>query len=644
MNRLQLTQAALVDPTSGVLGQLDPSIPLFGYSFAGDIRPLGLRAGRAAVKRLLLDPDGQTTDIAGSLRDVLERLRQAPVAAVAIFSDGRSIDADRAAQRQVIDAGVPIYTVAVAGPGLWQDPWFASVQTPDAIYDTEPAKVLATVRWPFRRGSVLNVTLDCDGAHLSERLTIGAGDIATAAFEPRLAGGGAHRLIIGLSSERNGGSTAAMPPPVERWVKVIAGRLRALGISTAPSNDYIDLARMLRTAPWARFREAGGESFAAQDLTTTDIEQSDLLVLDDLAPAALDGKQWDAVRRAVRDRGAALIMLAGRGGCPDAYAPALGDLLPFTGQPRWKRWRGDDAVYHLAPPSLPDAAAHQRWDELPALFDYCTGPLKSDATALLSERDSGAGVLIRQRQGRGCVLFAGADELWRWRLGIGSAGVGAMWEGCVRDAARQPYAVETQGLRMDLDRVDVEPGQTVRLRCERPNSASGASPAPRAQLLRDGAAAQALDLRGIEGETGRFDARIQGLSAGDYVVRVEAPAAGAGEARTAGGGRMDSGARFSTQPATAAAVQCALHVGPRYDVELSEPSGDRRELARLAELSGGAAFSLESLGGLSDALNAAVRRGPQKVQAPLWQSVYFYFFVLACFAAEWAVRKQLGLA
>jgi len=81
-----------------------------------------------------------------------------------------------------------------------------------------------------------------------------------------------------------------------------------------------------------------------------------------------------------------------------------------------------------------------------------------------------------------------------------------------------------------------------------------------------------------------------------------------------------------------------------YEAELADVSGDESVLSRLAEASGGELFRLEQTGRLAERLRATSARRSRFVEQRLWDSPYLFVLVVACFAAEWAARKRLGLA
>jgi hypothetical protein len=113
-----------------------------------------------------------------------------------------------------------------------------------------------------------------------------------------------------------------------------------------------------------------------------------------------------------------------------------------------------------------------------------------------------------------------------------------------------------------------------------------------------------------------YTTTINALSAGNYVVEAQ------------------SGTNITRYP---------LRVVGQYESELENASGDRVALQTIADSSGGQILTLEQVRRLP-ALLAAAASEPQPVQFPLWHSTYLFVFVVACFAAEWAMRKRLGLA
>ena len=140
-----------------------------------------------------------------------------------------------------------------------------------------------------------------------------------------------------------------------------------------------------------------------------------------------------------------------------------------------------------------------------------------------------------------------------------------------------------------------------------------------ADILKDGHVYRSLTLpsTGPVG-LGRYATVVDNLSAGDYQIRLPDP------------GGTD-------------AITLPLHVAPDFEAEMADISGNPQLLRRLAEASGGAYLPLSDIHLLPDLIEKAESASQGMVERPLWDSHYLFLFVLGCLAAEWAIRKRVGL-
>ena len=123
---------------------------------------------------------------------------------------------------------------------------------------------------------------------------------------------------------------------------------------------------------------------------------------------------------------------------------------------------------------------------------------------------------------------------------------------------------------------------------------------------------------GSAGNSGRYQGTLADLPAGDYQLRLS-PRWG------------DSYAHLD------------LHIAASFEEEMADLTGRDFPLRRLAETTGGAYLTLGRIRALPDLINHSKTAQTHLVQRPIWDSVYLYAFVVACFAAEWAIRKRVGL-
>jgi hypothetical protein len=201
------------------------------------------------------------------------------------------------------------------------------------------------------------------------------------------------------------------------------------------------------------------------------------------------------------------------------------------------------------------------------------------------------------------------------------------WLQLLRHAAGEPYAVRSERLALDADRVAVGEGErvSVRVRVYDGISAAAAGEAGyRVEVLRGGETVNSTPLTPVDSkDPARLTASVGPLPPGDYELLVIEP----GEAG-----------------ASPQSPRLPLQVGTGYEAELADVTADHTVLRRLADSSNGEFYTLEHVDRLIERLRQASDRRPRYVEQRLWDSAYLFVFVVACLAAEWAARKRLGLA
>jgi hypothetical protein len=352
----------------------------------------------------------------------------------------------------------------------------------------------------------------------------------------------------------------------------------------------------------------------------------------------LTSRQWDALYRFVTDRGGSIVFVAGHNTASPQLidSPLLTDLLPFRAgtRPAWRTWPGEQPVFRFQPAvgsgessmlklSAGTGTAAEDWLELPAVFQYLpVSDLKPNTTPLLVERESGLAVLTTSRLGLGHVLFFGANETWRWRQGSRTAEHDRFWLQLLRSSVEPAYAVRSGPLRLDADRVMVEPGQSIQIRAKigRAEEPPPGEPTQRVSILRNGTPMGEVTLARDVSTAGRYTGTLDNLAPGSYELQLRDPA-------------------HAEAPAT-----LPLHVEPDAESEMRDVSADHRSLRRLAESTGGELLTLAEWNTLPRRLRAAHQTGRQVEEQRLWDSPLLFAFVLGCLGIEWAMRKRLGLA
>lgn len=630
-SRFRLAEEALVGD-KGLLAQIPADVPVYGYSFAEQIRPLPLRAGGTNVKRLMAESDGEQSRVSESVMAALEQLRGRPVRGVVVFSDGRPVGESGTADPTLVNT--PIFGVQCAQSRATKDIAISSVTMPQSAYAEETVNVKVGLHALGLPAGEQEVEFKTGDKKEMKKVKLDAAGAGETEFQLKVDRPGTQEIQLSVKSVE--GEATTQNNTATRLLKVMQGKLAVMLLGSKPTWDYQYVRNALTRTRWAKLTEVLLDDPKAQlNVDPERILEQNVIVLHGLAPAALTSQQIDAVNRAVTQRGACVILVAGDPEMLDGYARnvLLGELLPYRpgGHPVWRDWPGDRPAFHVAPvrgseamdvlrlgDNLQDSMA--RWNNLPAIYHYLALPqLKPNVVrTLLVEKDSQLPVLLENRLGNGRVLFLGLSESWRWRMRVAERDQDRFWLQLVRYGGEEPYALVNDQLAMDLDRVSVRPGDAVRVRTR---VTGDVAQAPAVEVVQGGKVIRVeRPTAPADAMAGRYEAVLRDLAAGDYEVAI----------RPAG---SDS-----------TVMKMPLHVGFGLDQELADVSPDDASLKRLSDGTGGEMIGVARSGELPGRLSDLRQRSGSTVEVPLWTSGYLFLFVLACLAMEWAIRKRAGLA
>jgi len=636
LSRDELVQQALLDPASGLVAKLAPKMPIVGFSLAGAVTPLELEHEGKPSAALSGAPDGDASDLTGGLAAAAALVR---ARAIVLFSDGRQVGGDARAVAGVAPSGVPVFAVGVAATTPPRDAALAHVTVPAGGFIGDTVLVRAEIRHEGIDGVAAEVHLVAgDAPDQTRSVDLRAGQPAMVEFPLELKKEQAGVLKLTMWIAHIPGEATDANNRVERWMKVMPERMRVAVWSGGPTWDAQELCAMLARRGEIELSRAilGGDA-PVLAMPPEEILRQDVIVLFDVPAAALSARQWDAVTQLISERGGSAILVVGEH-LPSEYSASLSTsaLLPFAPSltPRFRVWPGEQPAFRFVPD--PDAGgmdvlklsndpliAWRRWQELPPVYRFLQLPniredkLRPGTRALLVEADSGAPVLLERPLGAGRTFLLCTDETWRWRLKVGGRDQDRFWRQLIHYSAQDPYFASSATLALDADQIATAPDVPVRVRARMFTSSSGAKQVCQLQILREGKqfSLQTLPPAGPAG-SGRYEATIS-LAAGNYELKLE------------------SGAD---------AVSVPLRVQPSEEAELADLSGDDPFLRRLAEASGGEFFRIEQIGRLPDRLAAVSDQRSLYVDLRLWDSPYLFALVVGCLAAEWALRKQCGLA
>jgi hypothetical protein len=529
-SRFQRTEIALLDQRIGLLGKINPAIPVYGYSIARDAQPLALRAGD---KHLAVSANGTATDLTGALRSATGQLSSVPLQAVVLFSDGRQSIGDTTSTANFGAENVPIFCVRTAAPAaLYRDCSVAKLTLPASAFVGETITARAEIQSAGMPNTPTIATLTIDGHTSTTRPVVLSANPATVEFPVKLESSGIHTVTVSIPTPLN--SPTYLNKSIQRYIKVLADKMNVGVYSGSAVWDYQYVVNTLGRTPWVKLSNGVVLPTGSLSLTPEQILNLNLLILFDVPGSALSSAQWDAVKKLVSDRAASVILVAGEEHIPAEYARSeeMSVFLPYTsGMPAWRSWPGSEAGFFMVPSKsakeidalkLSDAdSPGTDWEHLPPFFRYLSlPPLKASASALLVDRDTpGAAILTENRVGLGRTFLLGMTETWRWRFNVGERDQDRFWLQLVRYAADDPYAVHSGNLWLDADSVSLEPGQSVHLRAK---ILTGQSPSgdseQTVELLSNNQTVRKITLASVG--AGRYRGTLPDAPAGDFRLRL----------------------------------------------------------------------------------------------------------------------------
>ena len=613
-----------------------------------------------------IEPRGQSTRVAESVRSILRDLQGRRLAGVVVFTDGRDMPqaaASAAAIDAVKDYGTAVYPIPVGSGDAPRNIELQQVSVEDVVFAKEIANIRATVRVTgSTRPTVVRLldkvtgrpVLDADGKPVQQTFTptngtAGEVDLLFTPAEP-----GVRQLIVAADAQPGEIDTDDNARDVR--VTVLDSKINVLFVDGYPRWDYrylkntlirdktVDVSCLLMSAD-ANFRQEGDRPITRFPDSPGEMLDYDVILIGDVDPRQLSDNQTQLIADFVARRGGGFGMVAGPLYSPAAWkgtpveavlpvditksvteewgtsASTIGEAFrPVVTKAGLEsglfRFRADRAEN--------DAFLKNEWQPL---FWYAKGLTpKPGVGEVLAEHPTDKTpdgrpmpILVAGRYGAGRTMFLGVDDSWRWRFYTGEHTFDTFWVQQLRYLARGRKLGQRR-LTLIAGRSVYELGQQIRLtlRVIDPQLLTQLPPQLRVELTdADGRVVrQEPMVRQDNGDTylGSFSAdRV-----GKFTVKLPSPAPGVEDL---------------TVP-----VEVAV---PK--LELSSPQVDRVALTRLAGETGGRVIELADAARQLPLIPSAERRVPVVSQQPIWTAP----LALAAFAVvltlEWVLRKWFGM-
>ncbi|MES2708336.1 MAG: hypothetical protein V4726_17205 [Verrucomicrobiota bacterium] len=436
-------------------------------------------------------------------------------------------------------------------------------------------------------------------------------------------------------------------------------------------------------APMPAVSAAAGRPFGESEATLLpatpeEWKKFDVIILGDVPPDRVDEKTWKIIRDCVGDRGAMLIMVAGRNFLPHAFDHAAArELMPVNYEAASNTFAAPaELAYKLAltaegrnspvfAQSLSGMENERIWREMPVMrwrhshlgakdgaqvlawaqpvpvdaqgteMDIVDGPLNdADPAGELLRRkalENRNALVVASQVDLGKVVMLTFDQTWRFRYGVGDTAHHRFWGQLLRWGAGESLPSGTKAVRLGTDRLSYSPGQavTIRSRLTNPESGPVVKGDVTASITQGGKLIASRKMEYRKDSQGMYEATLEGLKdPGEYRVEISGPDAEKLLAK--------DGLKSVDQKITVSAEGNA--------VELGDVTADRGMAARLAGLSGGIVT------GLTDAERVLTMFGPEtkeieeRKETSLWDNWILLAIAITALTAEWILRRRNALA
>jgi len=636
--------------------------------------------------------DGSASRLGDALRTLSRRFQGQPLAGILIFTDGVATD---------LEAGLPdlaglppVYPVVVGEKGPERDLAVGKVTIAQTAFEDAPVTIDAQVRALGCKGEEITLGLELLDANGSARnlpresVQLVEQDDAKMKFRfqvrPESAGIVFYRLVVEGSSEQPEATNAnnARVVVVDRG----EGPYRVLYVSGRANWEFkflkraleedeevalVGLIRIAKKEPKFTFKGRRGESSnplfrgfkndeqEAEEydkpvlirLNTRDGEELKngfpttaeelfaytAIIIDDLEAGFFTTRQHTLVQNFVSQRGGGLLMLGGQESFRQGKyeRSSIGGMLPVyldrLGKPRaldklrleltregwlqpWTRLRDNES------------SEKERLSKMVsfASINQVRGN-KPGARVLAKVREEGNDeshpALITHNFGRGRVGAMLIGDLWRW--GLKEAEQHKDMDRAWRQMIRWLVADVPTGLEISSVSGTGDLGRSLELSVRDKNF----EPLENAQVtlrIRPVGSAEEIPLSALAAsdKAGVYSTQFIPRTSGGYLVE--------GEAR-------DEEGRFMGKRQTGWATDFAA-------AEYRSLTPNRALLDELASKTGGETLTLDQLDEFAGRISTIQAPVTEVIHFPIWHQAPIFLLALACFVAEWFIRRRKGLA
>ncbi|MCW1886493.1 hypothetical protein OKA04_17275 [Luteolibacter flavescens] len=684
--RLELGERGLEQ--AGIVKQLSESMKVRTVRAARSVRSAG--EGEA-------EGWGDATDLSAALGTVLEQVPPDDLAGVILVSDGRHNRPGRVEDVSrrfgILDA--PIGVVATGSAEPPRDASILEVRAPEAIHLGDKMRVTAALKFDGYKGKQAKVRLMRGDEQIEEReLSIPQEhhrEEVRFTTVPEEGGVGGFRIeIAALEGERFADNNAW-----EFETSITDARTNVLIVESSPRWEFRYLRNLFygrdksvhlqyvllhpdriegqqdELVPASVSRPFGEAQATRLPKDEAEWRKFDVIILGDIAPDALDERQWQILDGCVKERAALLVMVAGPQYMPHAISSQAGrGLVPVEtyeghrnfysagGEPFRFSLTAEGRSHPVMQQATGETANEAVWADFPEIsWRQPIRSLKEGAEVLLTANAGGEGqaiaggegltaaldalakrreleaasaLLVTRQTGKGKVALLLTDRTWRLREGAGDLYHHRFWGNLVCWGAGPVLRAGGSRVRLGTDQLTYTADDRIKVtaRLRDAELSPVVDDDLKAELLRDGEVVSSVPLAAVAGSNGLHEAEMAPLAApGRYEVRLR-------------GAQAD---RLSAEEGSGAVSAGFRVVGSRGPVELAETTLNRPLLETMAQLSGGKVVDPAKAGDLTGLFLKEGDARKELRETPLWDNALVLGLFALLLAAEWVIRRGGGL-
>jgi hypothetical protein len=609
---------------------------------------------------------GRATAIGDSLNRAINDLRGQRVAALILFSDGRSnsgILRPEKVCRRLRKRNIPLLAVGVGNPEEPKD---------IALSDLEVSQVVLAGDYVPVDFHLKSRGFDGERADVELRLNDKLVKVETVVLRGKSK---LQRVRIQFKPDKPGDYVClvSIPPRPEEIssennsligrIRVIDKKIKVLYVEGYPRWEYrylknslvrdknMEVQCVLQSADPGFIQESTrgiSPAYGYPD-SRKELFSYHVIIFGDVNPQRLSAEQLKLTREFVEDFGGGFLMIAGENWSPQKYiGNVLASLLPVEVEERFIRFSDRYIERAFRPELTDDGKEHaimrlendpelnaQLWGTtpygeggLPGFF-WCF-PVKrakpaARVLAVHPFKENKYGrypIFAVQYYGSGTTMFSAVDETWRWRAGVGDRYFYRFWGQAIRYLSTGRL-LKTKRYSLSTDRSEYYIGEKVRLSAkvlDRDLKPSGEKTQPVHVEMPDGTRTT-IKLQAIPGRPGHFEGVLGALKIGNYKAWIGLKKAKRGEELAFKAFQVKVPAR-----------------------EFIDPKMDEKALRLMATLSGGAYFDIFEAARLPEKVEPVIERiSHPGEEEELWDKWYLIAAVAGLIIIEWILRKLARL-